>query len=83
MYFEKLPKAWQDAINAEIKNAGGDERPDVAPAYREYEARYRDEFNTDREPDERDREEIGLSYFDFQAGWDAHAQRVGTSIVKQ
>ncbi len=70
-HFEKLNKAWREGINAQINDADGGERPEIAAAFRESYAKYLSEVKIARKPSKADLEEIGESYTDFSTGWRA------------
>ena len=69
--FGKLNKAWQEGINAQINDADGGERPEIAAAFRESYAKYLSEVKIARKPSKADLEEIGTNYTDFSTGWNA------------
>ncbi|KKM82709.1 hypothetical protein LCGC14_1316860 [marine sediment metagenome] len=70
-YFEKLNKAWREAIDAESQDSDGGEHPEIAAAFRESFAKYLSEIKIARKPSKADLEEIGTSYTDFSTGWKA------------
>lgn len=69
--FEELPKAWQDAINEEISQVDAGNRPAIAQAFKEREAKYLMENEISDEPDENDRYTLGNDYILFASGWEA------------
>lgn len=75
-HFEKLTKAWQDGIDAQINNADGGERPEIAIAFRESYAKHLSEVKIARKPSKADLEVIAESYIDFSTGWIAALARL-------
>ncbi len=70
-YFEKLPKPWRDAIDGAIASVDANERPEIAIAYREIEARSLLDLVLGPKPDEPDIEDFGTAYVNFSEGWRA------------
>lgn len=70
-YFKKLNQAWREGVDAEINNADGGDRPEIAAAFRESYAKYLSEVKIAHKPSKADLEEIGESYTDFSTGWNA------------
>lgn len=70
-YFTKLNQAWREGADAEINDADGGERPEIAAAFRESYAKYLSEVKIARKPSKADLEEIGDSYTEFSIGWNA------------
>lgn len=83
-YFSKLNKEWQDAIEAEIQDADGGERPEITAAWRESYARYLSECKIAQKPSKADLDEIGMNYTDFSMGWNAavnHLAKDQTALI--
>jgi hypothetical protein len=69
--FPQLNKAWQEGINKQINDVDGDNRPEIATAFRAMYARHLLECLIARTPSKADLDEIQRSYIDFTEGWDA------------
>jgi hypothetical protein len=82
MYFEKIPKAWQEAMNQMTDVVCGGEHPDVRAAWRETHAKYLSEIVIRRRPSKSDREEMEISSIDFHNGWEAMLEYVGADQKK-
>jgi guanylate kinase len=71
MYFEKLNHHWRQGIEAQIVDADGGEHLEIATAFREHYGKYLSEIVIARRPSKADLEEIGDSYTEYSAGWNA------------
>jgi hypothetical protein len=70
-HFDKLPEAWQEAINNVIADVVGDEHPDIADAFREMEAQHISECKHGKKPTQSWLKEFDSTFIDFLEGWSA------------
>ena len=69
MFFEKLPKPWQEAIIDSIYSHDDGEHPEIAAAYREELAGVLLEFELTPKPSKKDYQIFSSNYGYFCDGW--------------
>lgn len=74
-FFNQLPDNYKEAINKEIKDYVGEEDPEIAEAFREWEAVSLLECAIN-ESDDLTENEFGTEFSGFLGGWSANEKDV-------